>query len=91
MREWTPDDITLAITNNIDLAKLLMENTDNDIVNSITGITGKYNVASNESINLTNVLQWFSENRPDLYGAIMNHKDGIKWLKENLNRLKKIL
>jgi len=91
LKEWTPEDILLAIDNKVDLAKLLTDYRNSEDVSMLMGITGKYEVSSDERVTLINILQWFSDKRPDLYRAIMGHKDGTKWLKENLNRLKKLL
>lgn len=56
----------------------------------LTGITGKYDVMD-ERVNISNILQWFKDNRPDLYNVFTSKRDGVKWLTENTLRLKKML
>lgn len=91
MKEWTPDDLRLAIKNDIDLASLLQENRDDPTAGLLTGITGKYDVAGDNRVNVGNVLLWFAEKRPDLYKVLTENEEGIKWITWNMNKLKMIL
>ena len=86
LRNWTADDIRLAIRKNVDLAELMLKHPKE--AEPIRKIAEKYDPSS---VTVGDILYWFSVRRPDLYKAIVEDRRGIEWVAKNAAKLKKIL
>lgn len=88
LSEWTADDIRLAIKKDVDLEKIIIRNRDK------AKPLGSFVDLFNPEWKLGDLLYWFSMRRPDLYKALVESEEGIRWLSKNWKkrmRIKKIL
>jgi len=88
LKNWTPDDIRLAIRKNIDLAELMLKHPEKS--RPFMNLACKHREAASE-VTAGDILVWFSIRRPDLYKAIVEDEAGIKWVIKNTSKLKAIL
>lgn len=86
LKNWTANDIRLAIRKNVDLAELMLKHPRE--VEPLKKIAEKHDPSS---VTVGDILYWFSIRRPDLYKAIVADRKGVEWIAKNVSELKKIL
>jgi len=86
LKNWTADDIRLAIKKNVDLAELMLKHPRE--AEPLKKIAEKHDPSS---VTVGDILYWFSIRRPDLYKAIVEDRRGIEWVARNAVNLKRIL
>lgn len=86
---WKKDHLKFAVSEDISLAKLLIEN-KRDIVKIGKIFSGFYSNQRDE-LNTKNVLIWIQENRPDLFTVFDESKEAKLWLAKQVKEIKELL
>jgi len=86
LKNWTADDIRLAIKKNVDLAELMLKHPRE--AEPLKKIAEKYD---SSSVTVGDILYWFSVRRPDLYKAITESERAIRWIQKNFSSLRKVI
>lgn len=73
LKDWRTGDIDLAVKNNVDLRKLIIDNPDE--AQKLGGLAQLFN----PEWTVADILLWFSVRRPDLYERLIK-EDGVQWV-----------
>jgi len=86
---WKKNHLELAISEDVSLAKLLLEYKP-DIVKIAKSLAFVYSNQKDE-LNPKNILDWLEMNRPDLYEVFRESKEARFWLSNQIKEIKGLL
>jgi len=85
LKDWTANDIRLAIEKDVDLEELILEHPRE--AKSLKLMAESHDPSA---WTLGDILYWFSVRRPDLYRAIVETEKGLEWLRNHWMKRMKI-
>ncbi len=87
--KYKPRDIEYALDKNLDLATAVQIYAPH-LIQVGRGLSKVFR-PNTEDLNVTNMMSYIQQKRPDLFSIIVRHKNGTKWLKANIRAFKKLL